>query len=76
MTCDECKQDRPNVGPWQDGRSLCGGCKLATAVRRWKTPCERCHGTGRAFWDGASVRCPCEHGDARAESDSVRGACQ
>lgn len=32
--CDECKKPKSNVGNWEDGRRLCGGCKIRTCLRR------------------------------------------
>lgn len=32
--CDECTKSKPNVGPWEDGRRLCGGCKLKITFAR------------------------------------------
>ena len=33
-TCDGCREPKPNVGPWEDGRRLCGGCKCRIALAR------------------------------------------
>jgi hypothetical protein len=32
--CDGCSEPKPNVGPWSDGRRLCGGCKLRITLAR------------------------------------------
>jgi hypothetical protein len=33
-TCDGCNEPKPNVGPWSDGRRLCGGCKIRITMAR------------------------------------------
>lgn len=33
-TCDECRRASGNVGPWEDGRRLCGGCKVRVTLAR------------------------------------------
>ncbi len=32
--CDECGMQQPNVGKWQDGRRLCGGCKIRLTLSK------------------------------------------
>jgi hypothetical protein len=32
--CDGCSEPKPNVGKWEDGRRLCGGCKCRIAFAR------------------------------------------
>lgn len=32
--CDGCSKAKPNVGKWQDGRRLCGGCKIRITLAR------------------------------------------
>lgn len=38
--CDHCKQPEPNVGPWEDGRQLCGGCKARITLANPKIRAE------------------------------------
>ena len=32
--CDACNRVTGNVGPWQDGRQLCGSCKVKICFDR------------------------------------------
>ena len=72
VQCDDCKAGCygvPGVGS-----GLPGGTCSARGVEP-VTRCERCHETGRAYWDGSPVYCQCAFGDARREADTVRAHC-
>lgn len=71
--CDECKCKKPNVGPWQDGRRLCGGCKVRITLSRPGRVAQLERELGAALGEDVTIEVASDWTD---ESDPETCACE